>query len=112
MIGISLAIFGIFYTQEIEQNPQLSTEKDLSEDQKTWVEIESVQCDNRFGHSSSFESFFEKQGITIFDSKREERFKGNPYCEGCGCSSGYTLLFLVSDFDVEKMLEMGFTKSQ
>lgn len=49
IIGIGLAIFGIFYTQEIEQNEQLSTEKDLPEDQeltvqKTWIEIDPIQC--------------------------------------------------------------------
>ena len=49
IVGISLAIFGIFYTQEIEQNPQLSTEKDSSKDkeltvQKTWIELEPINC--------------------------------------------------------------------
>ena len=49
IVGISLAIFGIFYTQEIEQNPQLSTKKDSPEDkeltvQKTWIELEPINC--------------------------------------------------------------------
>ena len=49
IVGIILAIFGIFYTQEIEQNPQLSTKKDSPEDkeltvQKTWIELEPINC--------------------------------------------------------------------
>ena len=50
--------------------------------------------------------YYQKQGITIFDVKSEWTHEG--VCDACDCPEGYTLYLLISDSDVDKMLELGY----
>jgi len=106
------------------------------EDGKIWVQIDPVQClgntwevdwmkshDNNYSayprdvHTSELEqeeiqiikNYYQKQGVTIFEVK-SERTHGT-VCEACSCPQGYTLYLLVSDYDIDKMLELGYKVS-
>ena len=97
---------------------------------KIWVQIEPTQClsnpwqqdwlknhDDDYSsypkaeESSIIKEYYKKQGITIYDIKTE-RMKDNIFCEACSCPKGEILQLLVEESNLNKMLELGFKKSQ
>ncbi|MGI0040921.1 MAG: hypothetical protein ACRD94_03035, partial [Nitrosopumilaceae archaeon] len=97
--------------------------------QKTWVEIDPIQCggnpweiDWLESHPNDFsiyarlitnekidliKNYYKKQDIEIFDVKSFP-WEDVAVCEACSCPAGYTLYLLVSDYDVQMMQELGF----
>ena len=98
---------------------------------RTWVEIDLVQCMNNpweidwlrthNWNSSAYpthgldldpqeieiiKNYYAKQGITVFDARSE--WTHEAACLACSCSVGHTLYLLVSDDDVDSMLELGY----
>lgn len=93
--------------------------------EKTWVEIEPIQClgnpwevewlkshDNNYSEyprqeeSQIIKNYYQKQGVIVFDVKSKQTHK--IVCASCDCPRGDTLYLLVSDSDVNKMLELGY----
>ena len=101
--------------------------------QKTWVEIDPIQCggnpwekDWLESHPDDFsiyarlitnekieliKNYYKKQDIEIFDVKSFP-WEDVAVCESCSCPAGYTLSLLVSNSDVDKMLELGYKISK
>lgn len=95
---------------------------------KTWVWTNPTQClsnpwqrdwQQSHGDDASYpggeedkiiREYYQKQGVTIFDiiSKSWE----TPVCMSCACPQGYTLYFLISNSDVDKMIKLGYQKTQ
>lgn len=98
---------------------------------QTWVEIDPIQClgnpwevdwleSHNMNYSSYFyenktwviEKYYKKQGITILGIQSVTftgKF-GEPMttCLACHCLAGYRLYLSVYNFDVSKMLELGY----
>ena len=128
---ILLAIYSQESSQPI-QEPELTI-------QKTWVEIDPIQClgnpweqDWLKSHNNDYASYprnvhteglddgetvvikdyYRNQSITVFDV-RSGSWGGETFqCEGCGCSAGYTLYLLVSELNVDEMLNLNYKISQ
>ena len=101
--------------------------------EKTWVEIDPIQCGGNpwekewlESHPDDFsiyarlitnekieliKNYYKKQDIEIFDVK-SFTWEDVAVCESCSCSAGYTLSLLVSTSDVDKMLELGYKISK
>ncbi|MGI0009544.1 MAG: hypothetical protein ACRD92_07995, partial [Nitrosopumilaceae archaeon] len=101
--------------------------------QKTWVEIDPIQCGGNPWEKDWLEShpddylvyarliskekidmitnYYKKLGITIFDTKLVP-WENVAVCESCSCPAGYTLSLLVSNADVDKMREFGYKISE
>ena len=101
--------------------------------QKTWVEIDPIQCGGNPWEEDWLEShpddylvyariiskekidiianYYKKFGITIFDV-RLTPWENVAVCESCSCPVGYTQSLLVSNSKVDKMLEFGYKISE
>lgn len=97
---------------------------------KTWVEIDPIQCghnpwesnwpeSNNDSYSSyprevqeieKIKNYYQKQGIFIFDVRL--KLTHEIVCLACCCPRGDTLYVLVSDSDVNKMLQFGYEISE
>ena len=53
--------------------------------------------------------YYQKRGIIVFDIK-STKFEGGT-CLECRCPQGYTLFLLVSDAEVQKMIDLGHKKT-
>jgi len=104
-----------------------------TEIQKMWVEIDPIQCAGNpweqdwiksypddylvYARVISKEkidiitSYYKKLGIMIFDAKLVP-WDNMVVCESCSCPVGYTQSLLVSNSDVDKMLEFGYKTSE
>lgn len=100
-------------------------------EQPAWVHIDPVQCmgnpwqgdwmqehgndypgrvdENGMNEEESgiIRAYYEKQGVTVLDSRIEWTHKAT--CEACSCPQGYTLYLSVPSTDVPKMTELHFT---
>ena len=114
-------------------NPIIDELTSLLTGQKTWVEIDPIQCggnpwekDWLESHPDDFsiyarlitnekieliKNYYKKQDIEIFDVKSFP-WEDVVVCESCSCPAGYTLSLLVSNSDVDKMLEFGYKISK
>jgi hypothetical protein len=100
-----------------------------------WFDVEPTQCANQFDDEwylwskdkindpneieqyselrlEFFKLYFEKNGITILDSRYENRWENNPYCEECSCGGGfYTYMFLIYKTQLPLMEELNELKN-
>ncbi len=103
------------------------------ENGKTWVQIDPIQCgcnpwelewngsdsdDNTYfpggigapeldqQEIEIIKDYYQRQGVTVFDLK--SRWTYDAVCLACSCPVGYTLYLLVSDSDVDRMLQFGY----
>lgn len=130
----------IVWNMRVSVRPPVSLPIEAGE---SWVSIEPIQClsnpweidwiktssggdplrwDDFYGQyprdnavDQIIKNFYQKEGITIFDIKRDgiRDAEGKPigeFCEACSCAAGYVLYLNVSDLDVEKMESFGYTK--
>jgi len=113
------------YAKELTNNDAA----DLTPAGKTWVQTNTTQCadpwekdfDDWF-HSHNYtnanetesiniiKNFFQKNSIQIFDMKYKSwATKDMGFCAACNCASGETLSLLVSNSNVSKMKELGYS---
>ena len=93
-----------------------------------WVSIDAIQCmgnpweqawleanDENFDlwrelseteKLDVFKTYYEEQGVTIYDMKRTWPYE--VVCAACGCKRGDRLYCYIEDSDVDTMLEWGF----
>lgn len=123
---VSVVIYGEVYNNN--QKPTV-----IQTDSKSWVGIVPTQCDNPWDDvlfetyqkwidennittlepykdlqkEMKFEvikEYYEKKGVTVFESKYNIAAVDPGICEACGCvGSGQAWYFLVSDFDLDFM---------
>ena len=118
---------------ESTMDPIIDELASLLTGQKTWVEIDPIQCggnpwekDWLESHPDDFsiyarlitnekieliKNYYKKQDIEIFDVKSFP-WEDVAVCEACSCPAGYTLYLLVSNYDVQKMQEFGYKISE
>jgi len=109
----------------------------FEETDKTWVKTDPIQClgnpwevdwlkshgddyaaypkgDRSVGLSDEeiqiIKDYYKKQGIVIYDVKWE--LWDTAVCMACSCPDGYTLYLLISNSDINMMLEFGYTISE
>ena len=63
------------------------------------------------GENKVIREYYQKQGVTIFDIELK-RLEGRYVCMSCACPQGYILYLLVSNSDVQKMIDLGYQKTQ
>lgn len=95
--------------------------------QKTWVEIDPIQClgnpweqDWLKSHNDDYSTYphggetikdyYKKYGVIIYDVKSEKTH--DFVCEGCNCPIGNTLYFLIPNSAISQMTELGFKVSE
>lgn len=106
-----------------------------SEDEDVWVEISPIQCGGnpwqldwtqnypnetypatQEERNAIVTNYYNKVAkATIKEVKQysfEERGLGGFVCAACSCPAGYILSLRVPEDDLEKMLELGFTKGE
>ncbi|MDD3190669.1 MAG: hypothetical protein PHI66_03185 [Candidatus Pacebacteria bacterium] len=133
IVILSIFTFGMIGPKETADSPEISLPKESG---KTWVQIDPVQClgnpweidwtkshDNDYYgypadiHTPELEqeeiqiikNYYQKQGIAIADVRSE--WTHEIVCTACNCPQGYMLYLLVSDSDVDKMLELDYEVS-
>lgn len=96
---------------------------------KSWVQIDPIQCANNpweqywiESHGNDYSSlrgmdefvivknYFEKQGIMIYEFNTARTYQ--TVQTSCSSPAGHTLYLLVSEEDVDKMLNLGFKLSE
>jgi len=138
IITIGIIATGILYIIFAEEKADSSVIKDDPfmtgiVEEITWVEIDPIQCagnpweqDWLESHPDDFtifarpfldkevdiiKNYYKKLGIVIFDVKAVF-WEDVVVCESCSCPAGYTLYLLVSESDLNKMLDQGFKVAQ
>jgi hypothetical protein len=120
-----IAVSGIMLTvQNLEESKNLTTV------QKIWVEIDPIQCmgnpwekDWWDSHDEYYsrdhleqigviKNYYEKQDIEIFDARIGTWGGEIAVCEACDCSDGYTLYLLISESDVDTMVNLNYKISK
>ncbi|MAH43270.1 hypothetical protein CL614_06180 [archaeon] len=113
----------------------ITTIPDLPKDDgKTWVEVDPIQClgnpweiDWLESHNNNYsaypidvgtlpnlettegeiiKNYYQNQGINIFNVISKSTY--DTVCKACSCAKGYTLYLLISELDINKMLEFGY----
>jgi len=138
VIGFLTAVILLAVYNSPQESRQPVQESELTI-QKTWVEIDPIQClgnpwelDWLKSHNDGYASYprdvhteglddgetivikdyYKNQGITVFDARSGSPGRETAQCEGCGCSAGYTLYLLVLESDFDKMLNLKYKISQ
>ena len=75
-----------------------------------WAERTSIQCET-WGKSNSIKSFYEEQGIAVYDTKTIEGTYTDARCEACGCLGWDTHYISVPYYDIDKILQNGWSRS-
>ncbi len=76
----------------------------------TWVATKLLQCNTNpwEKHSITILKYYEKHGITIYNSAFKEDIE-NEVFHGCSSASTTIMFLLVSNQDIEKMQNLGYT---
>ena len=69
-----------------------------------WLEKEEIEI---------IKNYYEQQGVKVFDIRAitftEKEGYVNGVCEACDCPQGYTLYLLISEKDVDTIIELGYS---
>jgi hypothetical protein len=107
-----------------------------SENKKVWIEINPIQClgnpweiDWIESHNNNYsgyprdprtpeleqeeveiiKNYYKKQGIILLDIKSKQTYED--VCAACSCPQGYTLYLLIFEYDLNKMIDLGYKNS-
>lgn len=103
LIAIGIAFFGKPFLKQ--------------EEGKKWVSVEPIQCrGNPWEQSDSYsrdqeenfiKAYYAEQGIIVY-SVESKSAKYGVVCEACSCSRGDILYLLISDENVDEILDLGY----
>jgi hypothetical protein len=68
---------------------------------KIWINYREYPC----GNTPNTE-YLESNGITVYDSSRTFKKEYETFCEGCNCSTGYIVSYLISKKDMLKLKDI------